>query len=392
MFFNPAGITRQTRREASLNLTYIMAESKFESGTASTVLGTPMSGIDNSKDIGEDQLVPAVYAMAPLGKFRLGLGVNVPFALDTKYQDGWIGRYYALDSRLRSILINPVIAFQANPWLSLAAGPQIQYLDAKLSNAIDFGTIGAVAGVPGSAPTAQDGKVKFGGNDWAAGFNLGVLLTPAQNTRFGIAYRSSIEHTVTGNANFRLDSAGTGAALSEASGRFVDTNARAKTTTPATLSLGAYHDINEQWAVMGEFAWTSWSDFDEVRIEFDNPNEPDNVTEQNWRNSYFVALGVTWRPTDELAVRGGVAYDKDPVNDDFRTPRQPGGDRYWTSIGLEYEPIDWLSLSASFTHVFNEDTDIDLTTEGVDNTFRGNLSGEFESHTNMGTISATVRF
>jgi long-chain fatty acid transport protein len=392
MYFNPAGLTRQTKAAVSLNLTAIVPNTKFKSNSASTVGGTPITGRTASRDIVDNEVVPAIYAMAPLANLRFGLGVNIPYALNTKYQDGWVGRYYALESQLSSVNINPVVAYQPSSWLSMGAGAQIQYIDAKLSNAIDFGTIGAAAGVPGAVPTAQDGKVKFSGNDWGLGFNVGLLLTPDEHTRFGLAYRSSIKHTVNGQADFRLDSSGTGAILSAGSGRFVDTKASATATTPATLSFGAYHDINDQWAVMAEIAWTNWSQLDELRIQFDNPNEPDNVTELNWHNSYFVALGATWRPTKNLAVRSGIAYDQSPVRSDLRTPREPGGDRYWLSVGLEYAPIDCLKLSASFTHVYNTDTKTNLTSDGVDNTFRGNLSGKFESYTDMGTVSVSFFF
>lgn len=254
MFFNPAGLTRQTRYEVLANLTYIVPESRFKHGSASTVQGVTITGLADPNDIGDNELIPAFYAMVPVSDLRFGLGVNIPFALSTSYEDGWIGRYYALDSQLTSVNINPVTAVRVTDWLSVGAGIQIQYIDAKLSNATDFGTIGAVSEIPGSAPTLQDGKVKFSGNDWGAGYNLGVLLTPTSDTRFGIAYRSEIKHGVSGNANFRLDSAGIGAALSAATGRFVDSDASAKATTPATFSLGAYHDINKRWAVMGEFA------------------------------------------------------------------------------------------------------------------------------------------
>ena len=393
MFFNPAGLTQHRGHQTHLSLSYIAPRSKFKNGSASTVLDTPIAGTNNSDDIAEDALIPAIYGMASVGEHvRLGLGVNVPFGLTTENEDGWIGRYHALDSRLESVNINPAVAIRVAPWLSFGMGAQIQYLDTRLTNAIDFGSIGAAAGVPGSVPTGQDGKVRVNGDDWASGVNVGLMFTPTASTRFGLAYRSQIKHTVTGNANFRLDDAGTGAALSAATGRFVDTNAKADVTTPSSVSFGAYHDINQHWAVMAEAAWTDWSQFEDITIEFDNPNEPDNVTEQNWDDTFFVALGLTWRPTDPLALRIGAAYDESPINDNFRTPRLPGGDRYWTSFGVDYEPTNWFGLNASFTHIFVDDGDIRLTTDGVDNTFRGNLSGKYENRVDVGTVAATIRF
>jgi long-subunit fatty acid transport protein len=38
-------------------------------------------------------------------------------------------------------------------------------------------------------------------------------------------------------------------------GTFVDTGDTAKATLPETIFFGVHHDINAQWAVMGEVAW-----------------------------------------------------------------------------------------------------------------------------------------
>ncbi len=76
-------------------------------------------------------------------KLRFALGVNAPFGLETDYNDGWVGRYHALQTQLSTLNVNPTIAFEPIPGLSFGAGLQLQYADAKLSNAVDFGTIGA---------------------------------------------------------------------------------------------------------------------------------------------------------------------------------------------------------------------------------------------------------
>jgi len=217
-------------------------------------------------------------------------------------------------------------------------------------------------------------------------------VTPRPGTRVGLAYRSKIDHELRGEATFEFDQAGNGDRLAAATGRFVNTGASADASLPETLSLGVYHELNANWAVMSELAWTSWSNFDELRISFDNQSEPDNVTEQGYRDSFFAALGVTWRANDVWSLRGGVAYDQGATNDRLRTPRLPGGDRYWLSTGVDFRPSRWFELSAGFTRIFVEEGTIDLSTDGVDNQFRGNLSGEIDSDVYVGSISVTLHF
>ena len=393
MFFNPAGLIRHDGHQTEIGSAYLRPTARFEDGSASTVLTSPIGGANEQGDVAENAFVPSAYVMtAPDENWRAALGVNAPFGQTTAYDSDWIGRYHAIRSELKTININPSLAWRFRPSLSIGAGLQVQYIETELTNAIDFGTIGAAAGVPDAVPSAQDGEARVDGDDWALGYSFGLLWSPKPETRLGIAYRSHLDHSLRGQARFTLDEDGIGEALSASTGRFVNSDATAKARLPATLSVGAYQDINAHWAIMGEVAWTRWSDFDELRIAFDNPDEPDNITQLDFVDTIFTALGVTWNPNDAWSVRGGVAYDQGATRDRFRTPRLPGSDRYWLSAGLSYAPAAWLDFGVSATRIFVEDSDIALTTEGVDNQFRGNLSGTIETDIYTLALSAALRF
>jgi len=398
MFFNPAALARHEGYQAQTNLSYILPQAEFRDGEATTSAalgGVTIAGTDNAGDIGEDALVPALYLSAQLvDRVTVGLGLTAPFGLTTENEDGWIGRYHALDSELMTININPAVAVQAHEQFAFGLGLQIQYVDTRLTNAIDIGSVGAAAGVPGSVPTAQDGEVELEADDWSVGFNLGALYSPSKNTRFGIAFRSEIDHVADGTADFdNGDSGAVGAALN-AGGLFLDTGASAAVTTPATLSIGAYHEYDNGLTLMAEAAWTQWSVFDELRVEFDD-GQDDSVTTEDWDNTFFVALGASYKLTEDFTLNGGVAFDETPIPDDTRTPRVPGANRYWLSFGGQYDVTRNISLTASYTHIFLEDGDIDLEA-GVDpdgeNFFRGDLSGRFENQIDIFTIGGTFRF
>ena len=401
MFFNPAALARFDDYQAHASLSYIIPEAKFKDGQATTIQGVEITGTDNSDDIADDALVPALYLSAPVASgVQFGLGITAPFGLVTDNEDGWIGRYHALKSDLTTVDINPTLAIRATPQFSFGLGLRAQYADLELTNAIDFGTIGAVVGqqtgnaglVAISQPTQQDGEAKVELDDWGFGYNLGFLYEPTEHTRFGLAYRSAIDHDAKGDAEFDLGTSGVGAAISGATGQFVDTGASLSVSTPATLSFGAHHDLNDDVAIMGEVAWTDWSTFDELRVEFDNPAQDDNVTEEDWDDSFFVAAGASYRILDNLKLRGGVAYDESPIPDNTRTPRVAGNDRYWLSLGADYQPWSGLSFSASYTHIFVDDGDIDLPATDEGNTFRGNLSGTYENQIDIITLSGTIHF
>ncbi|HYN38120.1 MAG TPA: outer membrane protein transport protein, partial [Rhodospirillales bacterium] len=370
----------------------IAPQLKLNAVRGSTGAGVPLAGNEGGSDVGEDAFVPVLYAMWDIQRsfgleenIKLGVGVNVPFGLETDYRDNWIGRYYALHSKVRTINVNPALAWEPLEGLAVAAGVQAQYIDARLTNAIDFGTIGAAFG---GTPGQNDGLGKVDGHDLGWGYNLGLLWEPWTGTRLGIAWRSAIEHTLHGDGNFTLDAAGVGARVQAATGLFQDGGMQSDLTTPETLSFGVHHDIDAQWSVMGEAQWTRWSRFHELKIEFDNPAQPDSITEQEWRDTWFVALGATFRPDEAWTLRGGVAWDQDPTSDSRRTPRIPTDNRYWLSFGAGWKPLPGLTLDAGYTHIFLKNSSIDLAAGDRGNRLRGNLSAQVEGAVDIIALQA----
>jgi long-chain fatty acid transport protein len=400
MFFNPAGLARHDGMQAAAVVSYIRPESEVVGSSAATIVGSPILGRNRFDDISSDAVVPAFYGSLPLTEdFTLGLGVNAPFGLETNYDDDWVGRYHAIDSELLTVNVNPAVAWQVDRWLAVGAGLQIQYADAELSNAIDFGTIGTalppmlgLPSIPGAIPgdPSQDGKATLNGDDWGFGWNLGFLVTPTDNTRFGFAYRSKIKHKIEGSTDF--DRSAIGDALAGATGLFVDSGAEASLTLPDSYNFGFAWDIDPRWTVMGEYQLTRWSEFDELRIRFDNPVQPDSVTDESWEDSHFIAAGVTFRPSSSWAIRGGVAFDDTPVPDSTRTPRVPDESRYWIAVGASYAPFDWLTLDAGYTHIFVNDAEVDLAATDTGNTFRGGLTASYNSSIDILTFQGRVRF
>jgi long-chain fatty acid transport protein len=384
MFFNPAALARQRGSQVVSVATYIRPVITFDADDARTVGGIAIGGGNGGGDVGHDAVLPAFYAVwdvgSPFGVFEhvnLGLAVNVPFGLETDYNAGWIGRYHALQSKLKTVNVGPTIGIEVVSGLSVGGGLQVEYAHAELSNAIDFGTIGAAisALAPISQPTLQDGRGRVEGDDLAYGFAGGVLYEPWPGTRVGAGYRSPLRHELDGDARFRLDQAGIGAAIAGTTGAFTSTGARAKLHLPETVSFGAYHDLDDQWAVMGEAAWTRWSRFDELKIRFNNPAQPDSVTEEEWRDTWFVAVGATWRPDTPWTVRFGLAYDQSPIPNAKRTPRVPDNDRYWLSVGAAYRPVAGFDVGVGYTHIFQDDASIKLAATDPGNRRHGGVNG-----------------
>jgi long-chain fatty acid transport protein len=390
-FFNPAAFARHDGVQAATVGTLIAPHAASENAIGTTAAGTSAGGGSGGGDVTPDQIVPAFYGLVPLGEdLRLGLSITVPWGLETDYDRGWAGRYHALNTRLVTANINPVLAWRVTDRLQIGGGLQVQYASGELSEAIDFGTIGA--GVPGAQPGAMDGSAEMEADDWGVGFNLGLLFEPTDRLRLGLAYRSRVRHELDGDVAFDLGTSGMGAAIAGASGGFVDGGARTTVVTPDTLGFGVHYEVTPAWAVMAEATWTNWSVFDDLTIGFDNPAQPDSITTTDWNDSWFFALGATWRPAPVWTLRAGVAFDQSPVPDRTRNPRIPDADRQWLSLGVGYEPAPGIALEAAYTHLFMDKARIDLDQALPGNALRGDLSGEVESRAELLSLQLRLSF
>jgi long-chain fatty acid transport protein len=339
-----------------------------------------------------DALVPAIYSSYQVtDEIFLGLAVNSPFGLATEHNDGWVGRYHATDSELMTIDFSPTAAYRPFDWLNLGAGLQVVYASATLENAVDTSTI---AMVPFDA--ANDSQAKVEGDDFGYGFTLGAIVEPMPGTRIGVAYRSEVDLRLEGDATFQLSPLGTlvnaGTTTPGGTGLLGKSDITADLTTPDSINFGIHHDINDQWSVMADGSWTGWSDFKNLTIKFQNPDQPNNTTVQNWNDTWFAALGTRFRPNEEWLLSLGVAYDESPIPNSTRTPRVPDEDRYWISAGAGWKPLEWLSLNLSYTHILMPDPKVRLTVADPNNLTRGNLSADYESNIDIITFSGTISF
>lgn len=392
MAYNPAALGRLPSTQITGNLSYIDPEFELKRAQASTALGTPIRGSAPEGDVNAP--VPALAAKWRLNEaIDVGIGVFSFWGLKTDYNRAWIGRYHAVDTNLTTLAINPVLAFKPTPKLSFGGGLIAQYADARLTNAIDFGTIGAAQGVPGASPGKQDGFARVSGDDWGFGFNLGALYELTPSTRVGIAYRSKVEHTIKGRANFTRDQAGVANVLGAAlGGAFTDTSGKADLTTPATARLGVLHEVTERLSVMAEVQWTDWSEFDRLVVEFGD-NTPDSVTDNAWKDTWFASIGASYRLTDRWRLRGGLAYDQTPLPDPrHRTPRIPGSDRKWLALGATYAPFDGFDITGSWIHVFFSDGESNLKAGDEGNSARGNLNGTYQVSADVFALQAGWHF
>lgn len=387
VYWNPAGMVRLSGHAGAASL--VLADPGYEfdsSQTATNALGLPIEPVGaDGGDAGSTLWLPSLfYSHSVSERLKVGIDVVVPFRLDNDYDRLWSGRYYALGSDLQTYDINPAVAYRINERWSLGAGVSAQYLDAELNHAVDFGLINAVdlgnafPLIP-STPDS-DGSVEISGDDWGYGFNLGVLFELSEATRFGLAYRSQVDHSIDGSAGFAYPAAAPN--VGAASG-LVNQDVDFDIDLPASASLSGHHSFG-RWALQASLTWTQWSTLDELRIDFANAGVADEVTTLDWDDTWRFAVGASWLYNERWTWRAGLAFDQTPVSSSaLQTPIIPDEDRYHLSLGGRWQFDEKWGLDFGGTYIWTtDDPEIDRTAPSPpatnENTFRGNLAGSYD--------------
>ena len=374
IYSNPASMTyiQGTQAVGALHLLKPNAEFNNEGSVPGT--GRPLGG--EGGNVGDLAFVPNMYFKMDINdNVKLGLGINAPFGLKTEYDKGWLGRFQGIKSDLKTININPALAFKVNDQLSLGFGVSAMYAKAELTSAVNI--------------VAAERKSKVEGDDWGFGFNLGAIYQVTADTRIGASYRSKVDQKLEGEA--KSDFTGFNANPL----RTLNTDITAKVSLPENISVSAFSRLNDKWDLMGDITWTRWSQFDELRIVRDNgTNSTLAVTPENWSNTMRYSLGANYHYSDAITLRTGIAYDEEAIGEKFRTVRIPGNDRKWLALGAAWQATPSTKLDIGYAHLFISDTKIDDDQRVTvpPGPSRGRVKGEYEESVNILSMQITHNF
>ena len=375
IFANPAGLSRLEGRQIVGGITAVVPHSTFQDAGSTRFTRTPTGGPTSQDDYAPSVVAgPSLYYSQKIdNQWTAGVGVFVPYGTKLDYDNNWSGRYSLTNIKLESVTVNPSVAFKLSEQHSLGFGIDIEYMKARLGQAVDVpGSIAAaqaagsgaalvrqivtLGGNPAALATAGDAHAGVEGKDWGYGFNVGYLYSPAPGTRFGIAYRSSIKHELKGGAVWDFSTVTGDAVVNkvlQGASHHVNSASRVDISTPETLSVNAFHQFDPKWAGMADVTWTRNSRLQDINIQFVGAGVGDLVIRQQWKNTVRVAFGANYRLDDTTVLRAGIAHDDAPVrNDTLRHAALPDADRLQLSFGANWKltPASSLDLAYSWLH------------------------------------------
>ncbi len=355
-WYNPAGLAFMPGWQVSLGGSYIRASNAFDPASGgATVTANP----------GNFTLPTLAVGGRILDWFAVGLGIYTPYGLGTSWPKDWIGREYAIDTSIQTLIINPTLAFQLYKTVSLGVGADIAY------SAVDMVT---------GLPAAMGGTGHIGGTTWSAGGNIG-LLWKAIPGMFHVAatYRSRIALNFDGKADFDPDHP-------EFDRTLPDQNGKASITVPDIITLGLTYRPMASLTLGLDVNVLLWSVYDKLVLDLEE--SADIVHERKWKNGVTLRLGTDWiapiKPeTGKLHVRGGFSFDLDPARKEYLDPSLPESNRLGLSIGLGYE-YRWIQADLGYMFIYF------LPAEAT--TGQESPEGTYHSYAHMLGLTLTGRF
>ncbi len=366
IYFNAAGLTQ-------------LRGFNFMLGTTAIAPGASFRGV--SPSITEYDMEKQVFFPTHFwgsynidNQWAVGLGFTTPFGLGTKWGEDWVGKYLAIETNLMTFTISPVVAYRVLDNLSISAGFVYSFANVTITRKNP------------QAPFEGDAFIDLEGKDNSAfGYNFGILYKPVEQLSIGVSYHSKIKYDFSGTAT-----ADAAQQLKEA-GKIPYGDVTAELTTPVNFAVGIAYKIMPQLTVSADYQYVGWSSYDTLKVDFTNPAYTDLASPRMYKDTYIARLGVEYNYNEKLAVRGGLYFDKNPVDPKYLNPSLPDANRLGFSAGLGYKITKNLGVDLSYLFIRASQITVDDSEEYYT---EGNtpFNGTYNSYANIVSLSLSYGF
>jgi long-chain fatty acid transport protein len=324
---NPAGITQLPGERFQTGATVVMPTADVNLNGAGGKAGRAEHNIWTMPSLYYTRQMSDNYWFGFAMYSRVGLGT------DYQDQDNWAGRYNCSYAGIKEVSFNPNLAMKLTDELSVAVGAELAYLQFEYNM---------------YTPT-PDGDIRqeIDADGLGYGINLAVHYKPADWVAFGAAWRSEIQLTVYGDADF---SAKGPFALSKYDVK--DQGLDGTEPLPESLALGVVFYPFEKFSIEVDGIWTKWSAYKELVINYDDGSKATST--KNWHNTWRFQVGAEYNLTPNFDLRCGYVYDQSPINDEYEDYAVPGNDRQIVTLGAGYHRGNW-TVDGSYGYLWMKD-------------------------------------
>jgi long-chain fatty acid transport protein len=314
VYHNPAGLTGVRGLQVLGDLTFVLSNLE-------TSPGYPNQNVQTGNSVAPAPFIAGAYRLNHY--VAVGLGAYPIGAVSGTFHYTDVNGIPTVNSQNTvAFEVSPAVAVTPVKELSLGVGYRVTIIQFKRqlggeSNPVlvDVDTLGA----------------NF------TGLRLGAQWRPLQELSLGLVFRPEVTVNTSANSGHLL-----GLAAS---------NVQTTLTYPSKIGAGARLDLESvSFAADYEFVWNS--QFKTIHLSGDLPGQAPISTDFvfNWSDSSTVKLGVEYRLTPRIALRGGYAWDGPFANMHYPdTFAQPAASGNYVTLGAGYTGDTWaVNLAVSY--------------------------------------------
>ena len=361
--FNPAGMTLLHGLQTTVAGTYVSLDIDYK-------------GLNGARENGRDKpaSIPAAFLSYQVNdSLWLGLAITSPYGMRIRYGSDWSENQRGISGSVTTVDINPNIAWKVNDYISIGGGVSALWTHSKIKSGLPAKQTQALPAAlgGGSLDIPLGGQFEYKGSDWMFTYNLGLMVSPTEDLRFGVSYRSSAHVTARGDYYIR------GNAVMNGEG-----DGKGRLQTPETVYISATWKPIQKLRLSGLARWANWKKFENMRFSMDNlsnlhatqgamdlaqsfppalaqgaigaiQSKLGNVNiENNWKAAWLFSLGADLDVTDQWTIRGGVALETDHIKQqNLRTALIPDTKRLWLTCGLSWKPTPKWQVDMAYGHI-----------------------------------------
>lgn len=372
--YNPAGLTQL--KGSYISLGYVFEAPRFEVDSNATGDTVEMQK--------QSFFLPNIYYVSDCKSenLRFGLGVNSPYGLSTDWAEDSFAKYVSTESDVKMINYNPTVAYKVNDYISIGGG-------------LDFLTASVYKHkVVSAALSNSGGDFELKGSDESWGYNLGLLIKPAEKHRIGISYRSEINIVLKGKVSLTGITEGLYPLIMGGSSYVTDMES--KSTIPRSIAVGYAYQPNKKWTIETDVEWTDWASTEEELVKF--PYEHDtnrlavlnsgNPASRDWRGVFSYGIGAEYQATDKLELRGGFLYEASPISSANFEPVLPDANKHGVTMGAGYLLKD-VKIDVSYAFFKYRDRDV---SNDVGLSTNSNVDGKYKGYVNIVGLGVTYKY
>ena len=380
IFFNPAGLAGLKGGHASAGVTLIK------------VMGGFTDDLFQKTTNLNDPLIPVPQAYVSYGvtpELGVGIGLFAPYGVQTKWPLSFDGRFAGYDNIIKTFYVQPTVAYQVTPWLSLGGGLDIVHGSVELHQRLDLsqtpivvsGTVLGTFGQFGVPPGTDFADANLTASKTSVGGHFGALAKVNDRLSIGVHYLTKVTLDYAGTATFTQVNTNIVTPATVAvgplvipAGTLVDTllnktlgvftaptgllagqTATASIANPDMFVAGVAYKAATNVTLLADYQWTHWSTFSVLNLTFSPNTLLNQALYESYKSTSGFRFGAEWAQSASVTLRGGYLHHGAAAPAQTVTPLLPDGERNEFTAGATLKLASSVSGQLAYQYIRQND-------------------------------------